>query len=163
MGMTPLDGVMMGARSGAIDPGLVLALLAGRDREAVTDLLYRHSGLKGISGLGSDMRALAASDSPNAKDAIDLFTFRAAREAGGLAATLGEIDSFVFTGGIGTYDAAIRGAICARLAWLGLAIDPGATPPGRISPAGNPVQAWIVSTDEEAVIARHTIKLLGIA
>jgi acetate kinase len=161
MGLTPLDGVMMGTRSGAVDPGLVLALLDGRSRDAVTDLLYRQSGLKGVSGIGSDMRELAASSGPAARTAIDLFCFRVAREAGGLAATLGGIDGFVFTGGIGTHDAAVRSAVCARLAWLGLAIDPEARSGGRISPAGSSVQVWCLATDEESMIARHTLRVLS--
>ncbi len=158
MGLTPLDGLMMGTRSGSVDPGLVLALLQGRSAEAVTDLLYRQSGLKGVSGGLSDMRALARSPDPAAREAIDLFTFRLAREAGGLAATLGGIDGLVFTGGIGEHDAAVRAAACARLAYLGIVLGPSAAA-GRLSHAESPVQVWAIPTDEETMIARHTLDL----
>ena len=160
MGLTPLDGLMMGTRSGAVDPGLVLALLARRTPEAVTDLLYHQSGLLGVSGFASDMRTLHKSDDPRAQEAIDLFVFRLAREAGGMAASLGGVDALVFTGGIGEHDAAVRVAACTRLAWLGITLAPGATD-GMISTADSTVQVWVIATDEEAVIAAQTRAVLA--
>ncbi len=158
MGLTPLDGLMMATRCGSIDPGLVLTLLRDHDADAVTDLLYHHSGLLGVSGISADMRALAKSADPAAREAIELFTFRLAREAGGLAASLGGLDGLVFTGGIGEHDAAVRTAACARLAYLGIALRPGATE-GRISTDASAVQVWVIPTDEEAVIAQQTKEL----
>ncbi len=160
MGLTPLDGLMMGTRSGAVDPGLVLALLSSRTPDEVTDLLYRQSGLLGVSGVASDMRALHDSHDSAAQEAIDLFVFRLAREAGGMAASLGGVDALVFTGGIGAHDAAVREAACARLAWLGIALTPGAKE-GLISSAESRVQVWAMLTDEEAVIAAQTRKVLA--
>lgn len=163
MGLTPLDGLMMGTRSGAIDPGLVLALLDGRSPAEVTDLLYHQSGLKGVSGVSSDIRLLEASHAPSAAEAIDLFTFRIAREAGGMAASLGGVDGIVFTGGIGEHTAAVRAAVCARLAWLGITLD-SSMPVGPrgtcISTPGSRVAVWVIPTDEETVIARHTQALV---
>ena len=162
MGLTPLDGLMMGTRSGAVDPGLVLALLQDRTAAEVTDLLYRQSGLLGVSGSGSDMRKLAAARDPAAQEAIALFTFRVAREAGGMAASLGGVDGLVFTGGIGAHDAAVRDAVCARLAWLGIAVE--SAPPGtgehRISKPDSLVAVWVIPTNEELVIARQTAEML---
>ena len=160
MGLTPLDGLMMGTRSGAVDPGLVLALLQGRSAGEVTELLYHQSGLKGVSGIASDMRSLAASSDPAAREAVALFAFRLAREAGGMAASLGGIDGLVFTGGIGEHDATLRAAACDRLAWLGIRLAPGATE-GCISAADGKVAVWVIPTDEESVIARHTVALLA--
>jgi acetate kinase len=159
MGLTPLDGLMMGTRCGAVDPGLVLALLDGRSPAAVTDLLYHQSGLKGVSAVASDMRTLAQSHDPAAAEAIALFVFRLAREAGGMAASLGGVDGLVFTGGIGEHDAAVRAAACARLSWLGIELDPAASRHGevRISSDNSRVAVWVIPTNEEAVIAQHTI------
>jgi acetate kinase len=163
MGLTPLDGLMMGTRCGAIDPGLVLALLDGRSAAEVTDLLYHHSGLKGVSGLASDMRSLEHSSDEAAAEAVELFTFRIAREAGGLAASLGGVDGLVFTGGIGEHSFAVRQSVCARLAWLGICLDP-TLPSGtgeiRISTPHSGVAVWVVPTDEETMIARHTQAVL---
>lgn len=159
MGLTPLDGLMMGTRSGAVDPGLVLALLADHTADEVTDLLYRQSGLKGVSGIGSDMRKLHESQDPAAQEAIDLFVFRLAREAGGMAASLGGVDAVVFTGGIGEHDAAVRKAACARLEWLGIELVPDAKA-GLISAACSRVQVWVIPTDEEGVIAAQTRAVL---
>ncbi len=163
MGLTPLDGLMMGTRSGTVDPGLVLALVQERGVAAVTDMLYHQSGLKGVSAIASDMRALAASDDPAAREAIDLFAFRVAREAGGMAASLGGVDGLVFTGGIGAHDAALREAVCARLAWLGISLDPATQPrPGGslVSAHDSRVAVWVIPTDEEAVIAQQTSEML---
>ncbi len=158
MGLTPLDGLMMGTRSGTVDPGLVLALLRDRSAADVTELLYHQSGLKGVSGLASDMRTLAASADPAAREAVALFVFRLAREAAGMAASLGGVDGLVFTGGIGEHDAALRTAACARLAWLGIRLDPAATK-GRISAPGSAVEVWVIPTDEESVILSQTLSL----
>ena len=163
MGLTPLDGLMMGTRSGAVDPGLVLALLQDHDADAVADILYHRSGLKGVSGIDSDMQVLGGSDDPAAAEAVALFAFRVAREAGGMAASLGGVDGLVFTGGIGEHDAAMRQAVCARLAWLGVVLDPAVVPsPGGslVSAHGSRVAVWVIPTDEEAVIARQTTELL---
>ena len=163
MGLTPLDGLMMGTRSGAIDPGLVLALLDGRKPAEVTDLLYHQSGLQGVSGVASDMRSLVDSNEPAPAEAIDLFSFRIAREAGGMAASLGGVDGIVFTGGIGEHALGVRKAVCARLTWLGISLDPSIRPGphgGRISMPSSRVAVWVIPTDEEMVIARHTRDLV---
>ena len=163
MGLTPLDGLMMGTRSGALDPGLVLALLQDHSADEVTDLLYHQSGLLGVSGAESDMRKLAASHDPAALEAIALFSFRAAREAGGMAASLGGVDGLVFTGGIGEHDAAIRDAICGRLAWLGIVLDMARPNHGEhcLSAPDSPVAVWVIPTNEELVIARQTLEILS--
>jgi acetate kinase len=166
MGFTALEGLMMGTRSGSLDPGVVLHLLDryGMDARAIEDLLYRRSGLLGVSGISSDMRTLRASTDPRARAAIDLFVYRASREIGSLAAALGGVDALVFTAGIGENDAATREAICAASAWLGVALDPAANVAGgpRISAAGAHASAWVVPTDEESMIARHVVDLLGL-
>ncbi len=160
MGFTALDGLVMGTRPGSLDPGVILYLLQSRgmDAAAVEDLLYHRCGLLGVSGISSDMRDLAASTEPAAREAIELFTYRIAGETAALASALGGIDGFVFTAGIGEHDAAIRAAVCERLAWLGVALDPAANAAGqgRISAGSSRVAVWVVPTDEEAVIARHT-------
>jgi len=160
MGFTALDGLVMGTRPGSLDPGVILYLLQSRgmDAAAVEDLLYLRSGLLGVSGISSDMRDLAASDAPSAQEAIELFTYRIAGETAALASALGGLDGFVFTAGIGEHDAALRAAVCERLAWLGVALDPtaNAAGQGRISAGSSRVAVWVVPTDEEAVIARHT-------
>lgn len=165
MGFSALDGLLMGTRCGTLDPGVVLHLQRelGYDVESVVDLLYRRSGLLGVSGLSSDMRTLAASTSAEAVRAIDLFVWRAAREAGALIASLGGLDGLVFTAGIGENDAALRARICRRLAWLGLELDEAANDAGSpvISSARSAVIARIVPTDEERVIAEHTIRLVN--
>ena len=165
MGFTALEGLMMGTRSGSLDPGVVLHLINhyGMDARAIEDLLYRRSGLLGVSGISSDMRTLRASADPRARAAIDLFVYRAAREIGSLTAALGGIDALVFTAGIGENDAATRAEICAASSWLGVTLDPEANAAGtpRISAAGSRVSAWVVPTDEELMIARHVVDLLG--
>jgi acetate kinase len=163
MGFSTLDGLVMGTRCGALDPGILLHLMRqGMDVGALEELVYQHSGLLGVSGISDDMRALLVSSDPHAKEAIDLFAFRVAREVGALAATLDGLDGIVFTAGIGENSPEIRGLICARLAWLGLSLDPVANSEGRclISAPASRVVVWVVPTDEEAVIARHTIALL---
>lgn len=165
MGFSALDGLVMGTRCGALDPGVVLHLLRerGMSAEEVEHLLYHRSGLLGVSGLSGDMRVLLASDDPRAREAVELFAFRAAREAGALAAGLGGLDGLVFTAGIGENAAPVRAAICERLSWLGVRLDPAANARGggRVSARESRVEVWVVPTDEEAMIVRHTREVLG--
>lgn len=167
MGFTALDGLCMGTRPGAIDPGVVLYLFQQLQLSAdeVEALLYRRSGLLGLSGISQDMRDLLASDAPAARLAIDYFVYRAAQEIGALAASLGGLDGLVFTAGIGENSPAIRARIGAACAWLGLELDAGANARGGvlISAPGSRVAAFVVPTDEELMIARHTGRLLGLA
>jgi acetate kinase len=164
MGFTPLDGVPMGTRSGALDPGVLLYLMdqRGMDARAIETLLYKQSGLLGVSGVSSDMRALLASPDPRAALAIDLFVYRIAREIGSLAAALGGMDAIVFTGGIGEHAAPVRAAICRRAGWLGVDLDEAANAKDgpRITTSASRTAAWVIPTDEELVIARHTRDLL---
>ncbi len=159
MGFSALDGLPMGTRCGQLDPGVMLYLMQqeGMDAEAITDLLYRRSGLLGLSGgLSNDMRTLEASDTPEARQAIDYFVFRIQRELGAMAATMGGIDALVFSGGIGENSAHIRARVCERTQWLGLILDP-ARNDGRaqvISTDTSPARIMVVPTDEELVIAR---------
>lgn len=165
MGATPLDGLLMGTRCGALDPGVVLYLQQayGLDAAALTDMLYRRSGLLGVSGLSSDMRDLLRSPEAAARAAIDLFVFRIAREAAALSGTLGGLDALVFTAGVGENAPEIRAAVCARLAWLGVRLDPAANArgTGKISASRSRVSVWIIPTDEEQVIARDTRQALA--
>ena len=166
MGFTALDGLVMGTRCGALDPGVVLHLqrALGMSVEEVERLLYDRSGLLGVSGLSSDMRVLLASERPEAREAIDLFCHRVARETGALVATLGGLDGFVFTGGIGEHAAPIRADIARRLAWFGLALDPGANAAHAtvVSPEGARVPVFVIPTDEEGVVARDCVAALGL-
>lgn len=165
MGFTALDGLVMGTRCGALDPGVVLYLQqqAGLTPDAVQELLYARSGLLGVSAVSSDMRTLLASDDPGAKQAIDLFVFRIAREVGALMSSLGGLDGVVFTGGIGENAAEIRAAVAERLAWTGLTLAQGDDVEGarRISDSDSKVTAWVIPTDEEVMIARHVIQVAG--
>ncbi len=164
MGFTALDGLMMGTRCGSIDPGVVLHLQTqlGMSAAEVETMLYGQSGLLGVSGISSDMRELSASGRPEAEEAIELFTWRAAREAGALAASLGGIDGLVFTAGIGENQADIRSRICARLDWLGIGINEiaNAFDDSVISRGTSKVKVRIVPTDEERMIALHTVSVL---
>lgn len=164
MGFTALDGLMMGTRSGSIDPGVVLHLQTqmGMSAAEVEQLLYKQSGLLGVSGISSDMRALAASDAPEAEEAIALFTWRAAREAGALVASLGGLDGLVFTAGIGENNADVRSRICRRLEWLGLEIDELANAGHGpvISLPDSRVKILVVPTDEERMIALHALTIM---
>ena len=164
MGFTALDGLVMGTRCGSLDPGVVLYLAQqrGMSAAAIEDLLYHRSGLLGVSGLASDMRTLLASDAPAAREAVELFAYRAAREAAALAGALGGLDGFVFTAGIGEHAAPVRALIAARLGWLGVSLDPAANAAGqgRISAPASAVQVWVVPTDEEAMIAHHTLTVI---
>ena len=157
MGFTALDGLMMGRRSGAIDPGVLIHLQEnkGLDVDAVGRLLYSESGLFGVSGISNDMRDLEASADPHAREAIDLFCYRAALELGSLAAALEGLDAVVFTAGIGEHSEKVRRLICSRLAWLGVALDQAANEAHatRISTADSAVDVLVIPTDEEAVIA----------
>jgi acetate kinase len=165
MGFTAVDGLVMGTRSGALDPGALLYLMAerGLDAKGIEDLLYRRSGLLGVSGISSDMRALRASTAPEAREAIDLFVYRIVREVGSLTAALGGLDGLVFTAGIGEHDAATRAEVIAGCGWLGLALDAARNGEGRgrISADGARVSAWVVPTDEERMIARYTHQVLA--
>ncbi len=167
MGFTALDGLMMGTRAGSLDPGVVLYLLdeLKMDARAIERLLYHESGLLGVSGVSGDMRMLLSRDDPRSAFAIELFCYRARRELGSLAAALGGIDAIVFTGGIGEHAAPIRARICRDAAWLGVALDERANAAGgpRISGEGSRVSAWVIATDEESMIARHTLAALEAA
>jgi acetate kinase len=160
MGFTALDGIIMGKRSGALDPGVLLYLLQEKNTSPaeISDLLYNRSGLLGVSGISDDVRVLESSASAHAEEALDLFAYRAAREIGSLAAALGGIDAIVFTGGIGENSASMRDRICAYSRWLGLVLDPEANADHRrrISSPSSAVQVFAMPTDEEVVIARAT-------
>ena len=164
MGFSALDGLAMSTRCGAIDPGVIIYLV--RDRQMSPDtverLLYRESGLRGLSGLSGDVRDLLASRSPEAKFALDYFVYHTCRELGGLTAILKGLDAIIFTAGIGENSAEIRERICLQCAWLGLRLDFEANRAGgpRISAPGSQVSAWVIPTNEELVIARHTVALM---
>jgi acetate kinase len=166
LGFTALDGLCMGTRPGALDPGVVLFLFQnlGMTPAAVETLLYKKSGLLGISGLSNDMRELLDNDDPRAQLAVDYFVYRAARELGGLAAVLGGIDGIVFTAGIGENSAEVRRRLCQASAWLGVALDETANAAGgpRISRGDSRVSAFVIPTNEELMIARHTEAVLGL-
>ena len=166
LGFTALDGLCMGTRPGALDPGVVLYLFQnlGLTAKDVEGILYKKSGLLGISGKSNDMRDLLESSEPASRLAVDYFVYRAAKEIGALTAVLGGIDALVFTAGIGENSADIRSRICAASAWLGIDLDPDANRErrSRISRAGSRVSAWVIPTNEELVIARHTGALLGL-
>ena len=162
MGFSPLDGLVMGTRCGNIDPSVLLYLMDrhNMDARALEQLLYYQSGLLGVSGISNDMRTLLASDDPRAHEAIELFVYRAGREIGSLAAALGGLDALVFTGGIGEHSAVIRAKVCRQAAWLGLELDDSANTTGvsRISTLSSKVSAWVVATDENRMIANHTLR-----
>lgn len=164
MGFTAVDGLPMGTRCGAIDPGVVLYLMdeRGMDARAVEKLIYQQSGLLGVSGVSSDMRALLESTAPRAKLAIDLFIYRIGRELGSLAAALGGLDALVFTAGIGERAVAVRERVGRQAAWLGVELDgkANAAHGPRISTASSRVAAWVIPTNEELMIARHTRQVL---
>ena len=164
MGFTALDGLPMGTRCGQIDPGVVLYLLTEKrmKAKAVEHLLYHDCGLKGLSGISSDVRLLLESESPQARLAIDYFAYRIALSAGALASALGGIDAMVFTAGIGENAPTIRAGVARRLAWLGLELDKDDNIRGgpRISSPGARVACYVIPTDEELMIARHTVDTL---
>jgi acetate kinase len=165
MGFTALDGLPMGTRCGAIDPGVLLYLMdeRGMDARAIEKLLYSQSGLLGISGTSSDMRKLLGADDARARLAVDVYTYRIGREMGSLAAALGGVDAIVFTAGIGENSTEIRARICRDAAWLGVELDAVANTQGgpRISTPDSRVSAWVIPTNEELMIARHTQQLLA--
>ncbi len=166
MGFTALDGLVMGTRCGNIDPGVILYLEEerGMASKQIQDLLYLKSGLLGVSGgIASDMRTLLLSSDPRATEAIELFVYRIAREIGALTSSLGGLDGLVFTAGIGEHAPAIRAAVCRRLAWLGVAIDAEANDRNatRISTPASRIAVHVIPTNEEAMIARHTLDTIG--
>lgn len=166
LGFTALDGLCMGTRPGALDPGVVLHLFQGLKMtpKEVEGLLYKKSGLLGISGISNDMRDLLGRAEPQAKLAVDYFVYRAAKEIGALAAVLGGVDAIVFTAGIGENSPEIRQRICEASAWLGVELDASANASraSRISKSQSKVSAWVIPTNEELMIARHTASLLGL-
>jgi acetate kinase len=164
MGFTALDGLPMGTRCGALDPGVVIHLIRakGMSADQVEQLLYHDCGLRGLSGLSNDVRDLLGSKQPAAALALDYFVYHVARQLGALAAALEGVDGVVFTAGIGERSAELRARICRRAAWLGLRLDDAANRGGgpRISTPDSAVAAWVIPTDEEMVIARHTMTLV---
>ena len=167
LGFTALDGLCMGTRPGSLDPGVILYLfqVIGLSPKEVETILYKKSGLLGLSGITADMRELVRSSEPSARLAVDYFVYRAAKEIGALTAVLGGIDGLVFTAGIGENSSEIRQRICEASAWLGIQLDAevkvkGAT---RISTRASKVSVWVIPTNEELMIARHTGALLGLA
>ena len=167
MGFSTLDGIPMATRCGALDPGVLLHLLGGEGRslKEVEEMLYHRSGLIGVSGISADSRVLLESETPEARLAIDLFVLRIAGEVARLAATLGGLDALVFTAGIGENQPAVRAGVCARLAWLGLDLDPEANArnAGTITTPESRIRAFVIPTDEEQVIADETVAVLNAA
>jgi len=165
LGFSALDGLPMGTRCGELDPGVVLYLLQskGMDAKAIETLLYKESGLKGLSGISNDMRTLEASDAPAATEAIDYFVYRLKRELGAMAAAIGGLDGLVFTGGIGEHSELVRRRVCADLGFLGVAVDDAknAAHGPDIAAAGASCRVMVVPTNEEAMIARETAALLA--
>jgi acetate kinase len=166
LGFTALDGLCMGTRPGSLDPGVVLYLFQGlgMSPKEVETVLYKRSGLLGISGVSNDMRDLLSSEDANAQLAVDYFIYRAAREIGALTAVLGGLDALVFTAGIGEHSAEVRRRICEASSWLGLELDTAANEIHAtcISTANSKVSAWTIPTNEELMIARHTGRLLAL-
>jgi acetate kinase len=165
MGFTAVEGLMMGTRTGAIDPGVLLYLMDYHqmDAKALTKVLYKESGLLGVSGISQDMRELLASDQPEAKEAVELFCYRIVREIGSLAAALGGLDALVFTGGIGEHAAPVRAKVCRTLGWLGIEFDAAANENRTtcISTPASRTAVLVIPTNEEWMIARHTAELIG--
>ncbi|MCO4860799.1 acetate/propionate family kinase [Cupriavidus sp. WGlv3] len=165
MGFTAVDGLPMGTRCGSLDPGVILYLIdaLGMDSGAIEDLIYRKSGLLGMSGLSSDMRALLASDDARARFAVEVYTYRIARELGSLAAAAQGLDALVFTAGIGEHAAPVRERVCRQAAWLGVSIDAAANARNgpQISEVSGKVPVWVIPTDEELMIARHTREIIA--
>ena len=165
MGFTALDGLMMGTRCGALDPGVIVHLLETKKMTPaeLTHLLYNESGLLGVSGISGDMRTLLESTHHDAREAVELFAYRAARELGSLASALEGLDALVFTGGIGEHAPIIRALICRSAAWLGVELDEAANDSGGpgITKANSKVSAWVIPVNEEWVIAKHTWQVLN--
>nr|WP_294556945.1 acetate/propionate family kinase [uncultured Rhodopila sp.] len=164
MGFTALDGLPMGTRCGQLDPGVVLYMMAQKnmDANAIRDLLYKESGLKGLSGVSHDMRELEASDKPEAAQAIEYFVFRIRRELGGLAAVLEGLDAVVFCGGIGEHAWRVRERVLEGMEWIGIEMDRFANRKSAqvISSERSRVRVFVIPTDEEVMIARHTLAVL---
>ena len=164
MGFTAVDGLMMGTRTGNLDPGVLLYLMDYRkmDSKALTSLLYKESGLLGVSGISGDMRVLLESTAPEAREAVDLFCYRIVREIGSLASALGGLDALVFTGGIGEHGAPVREQVCGQLGWLGLSLNSAANAANatKISAADSRIEICVIPTNEEWIIARHTARLI---
>jgi acetate kinase len=167
MGFSALDGLMMGTRTGSLDAGVMLYLLAhGWDHDRLQKLLYKQSGLLGVSGISADMRRLRADPSPSAKLAVDMFTYRVVRESGAMLACMQGLDVLVFSGGIGEHDVVLRGEVAARLAWLGLVVDPALNALAigdkiqHIHAPSSAIEVWVVPTDEGVVVAREAAHLL---
>lgn len=167
MGLTPLDGVPMGTRCGSLDPGVLLYLMDQHqmDSRRLARLLYHESGLLAVSGVSSDMRGLLASDDPRAAEAVELFVYRIQREIGSLAAALEGLETLVFTGGIGENSPVIRERVCRGAAWLGVELDESANRAGGpcISSPDSRVSVWVIPTNEELMIARHTLGVLNLS
>jgi acetate kinase len=164
MGFTALDGLPMGTRCGSVDGGVLLFLLQrGMKTDEMQRLLYHESGLLGVSGISSDMRELLASERVEAAQAVELFVYRVVREIGAMAACLGGFDGLVFTAGIGENSPQLRERICRGCEWLGIEIDVAANAAGalRITSPGSRAEAWVIPTNEEQMIAQHTIEVLG--
>jgi acetate kinase len=165
MGFSPLSGLLMGTRPGELDPGLILWLMQakGMSLEEVETMLYHDCGLKGVSGISADMRDLLGNNDPRAKQAVELFVYRICWELGALTAVAGGLDDLVFTAGIGENAASVREAVCRRCGWLGIELDQRANARNadRISSASSPVSVWVIPTDEESMIATHTLALVG--
>jgi acetate kinase len=165
LGFTAVEGLMMGTRCGTLDPGVMLYLMdeCGMNTRDLEKLIYKESGLLGVSGISSDMRTLLESADPRAAEAVELFVYRITRELGSLAAALGGLDALVFTGGIGENAAAIRERVCRAAKWLGLEFEEKANAGGgpRISREGSRVRAWVIPTDEELMIALHTRRTIS--
>ncbi|HYA80891.1 MAG TPA: acetate kinase, partial [Methylocystis sp.] len=167
MGFSALEGLAMATRCGEVDPGLLLYLLDHEKMpvEELSHLLYERSGLKGLSGISGDMRVLEASDAKEAREAIAYFVHRARMLIGALTATLGGLDALVFTAGIGEHSPRVRREICSTMEWLGLSLDEKANARGasRIEAKWAPTPIFVIPTDEESMIARHTIAVAGLA
>ncbi len=169
MGFTAIEGLVMGTRTGSLDPGVLLDLMEQKnmDAKALTDLLYKKSGLLGVSGISQDMRTLLASDAPEAREAVEMFCYRIAREIGSFAAALGGLDAVVFTGGIGENAFQVRERVCELSRWIGVDLDPAANTAKaggarRIERTGSRVAVAVVPTNEERMIARYTVETLGL-
>jgi acetate kinase len=164
MGFTALDGLPMGTRCGELDPGVVLHLIQqkGMGADELVDLLYRRSGMLGVSGVSSDFRELLASEAPRARFAVELFCYRVARHVASLAAAMGGLDGLVFTAGVGENAAAVRAGICRLCAWLGLELDEAANAAHRqrITTPASRIAAYVIKTDENLMIARHARALV---
>jgi acetate kinase len=164
MGFSAIDGLPMGTRTGNLDPGVILYLLQqkGMDAKAIETLLYKESGLLGVSGISNDLRVLEQSDDPRAEEAISLFVYRVQRELGALAAAAGGLDALVFTAGIGENAPDIRARVCEGAKWLGIDLDADANAQAgpKISSSGSAVSVWVIPTNEELMIATHTKEVL---